>query len=134
MTLHVELVSPEEVLFSGDADMVLCRTTDGEIAFLTGHAPFVGALGVGPVKITTAEGTVERAAVHGGFVEVSHDQVTILSDVAEMAHQIDLIRAQAAKDTAEAKLRQEHDAEAEAALRRACVRLELAQDRALAGH
>ena len=129
MTLHVELVSPEEILFSGDADMVICRTTDGEIAFLTGHAPFVGALGIGPVKIRRPDNTDDLAAVHGGFVEVSHDQVTILSDVAEMASQIDLIRAREARDRAETQLRETHNAEAEAALRRAQVRMQLAEDR-----
>jgi F-type H+-transporting ATPase subunit epsilon len=126
VTLKVALVSPEQVLYEGDAEMVICRTTDGEIAFLTGHAPFVGALGIGPVKVRPAEGEDVMAAVHGGFVEVSHDQVTILSDVAEMAHQIDLLRAQAAKETIEAQMRGETDAELEAALRRAHVRIELA--------
>ena len=130
MTLHVELVSPEKILYSGEAEMVVCRTTEGEIAFLTGHAPFVGALGVGPVKIRTTEGTDQRAAVHGGFVEVSHNRVTILSDVAEMADQIDLLRAETAKQVLEDKLKVEHDAEIEAALRRAHVRIEMAQDRA----
>ncbi|GAC1535596.1 MAG: F0F1 ATP synthase subunit epsilon [Acidimicrobiales bacterium] len=129
MTMHVELVSPEQILFSGDAEMVSCRTTDGEIAFLTGHAPFVGALGIGPVTIRTAGGKDQKAAVHGGFVEVSHDRVTILSDVAEMAHEIDLLRARQSKDEAEAKLRHAHDAECEAQLRRAHVRIEMAQDR-----
>jgi F-type H+-transporting ATPase subunit epsilon len=126
VTLHVALVSPEQVLYAGDADMVICRTTDGEIAFLTGHAPFVGALGIGPVRVRPSEGPEVMAAVHGGFVEVSHDQVTILSDVAEMADQIDILRAQAAKETLEARLREEKDTEIEAALRRAHVRIELA--------
>ena len=129
MTLHVELVSPEQILYSGDAQMVICRTSDGEIAFLTGHAPFVGNLGIGPVTIRTPEGADQMAAVHGGFVEVSHDRVTILSDVAEMADQIDLLRAQEAKELAEARVRAAEDAGAEAALRRAHVRIELAQDR-----
>ena len=127
MTLHVELVSPEEILFSGDADMVICRTTDGEIAFLTGHAPFVGALGVAGVTIRRSEGRDEMAAVHGGFVEVSHDQVTILSDVAELADQIDILWARRSAEEAEAKLREVHDAECEAALRRAHVRIEMAE-------
>jgi len=132
VALHVELVSPEQILFSGDAEMVICRTTDGEIAFLTGHAPFVGSLGTGQVHIRRSgdASSDESAAVHGGFVEVSHDRVTILSDVAEMAHQIDLLRAEQARVVLEAQIRGEHDAECEAALRRAHVRIELAQDRA----
>jgi len=129
MPIHVELVSPEQILYSGEAGMVTCRTAEGDIAFLTGHAPFVGALGIGSVTIRTLDGSDERAAVHGGFVEVSNNAVTILSDVAEMARQIDLLRAREALERAEAKLREEHDAEVEAALRRAHVRIELAQDR-----
>lgn len=126
MALQVELVSPERILFSGEADMVRCRTTGGEIAFLTGHAPFVGALGTGPVYVHLVNGTVERAAVHGGFVEVRDNRVIILSDVAELAEQIDADRARAAKERAEAALRAGSDREAEDALRRANVRLELA--------
>jgi F-type H+-transporting ATPase subunit epsilon len=122
--MHVELVSPERILYSGEADMVVARTTDGEIAFLTGHAPFIGALGIGIVKVTGSEGE-ERAAVHGGFVEVSDDRVTILSDVAELASQIDVDRARRALEAAERRAREMDDAEAEAALRRAHVRLEV---------
>jgi F-type H+-transporting ATPase subunit epsilon len=129
VTLHVELVSPEQILYSGEADMVVCRTTDGEIAFLTGHAPFVGALGIAGVKIVEPGGQVEQAAVHGGFVEVSHDRVTILSDAAELASQIDLNRARQAADRAEAHLRETNDAEGEATLRRAHVRIQLAEIR-----
>jgi len=129
VTLHVELVSPEQILYSGDADMVVCRTTDGEIAFLTGHAPFVGALGIAVVKIVEPGGDVQLAAVHGGFVEVSHDRVTILSDVAELASQIDLNRARQSAERAEAQLRETNDAECEASLRRAHVRIQLAESR-----
>ena len=127
MTLHVEVVSPERILWTGDADMVIARTIGGgDIAFLTGHAPFVGALDIGTVTIHLADGPDELVAVHGGFVEVSHDRVTILSDVAELASQIDVERARHAQERAETALRVEHDAEAEAALRRANVRLAVA--------
>ncbi len=125
MTLHVELVSPERIIYSGDADQVIARTSDGEIAFLTGHAPFIGALDIGMVTVTDTDGNRVRAAVHGGFVEVSHDRVTILSDVAELADDIDRNRAEAAARRAEEAMRAGHDAEAEAALRRANVRLTL---------
>ena len=129
MTLQVDLVSPERILFSGEADMVVCRTTDGDVAFLTGHAPFIGALVEWPVRVILPGGGEESAAVHGGFVEVSDDRVTILSDLAEMASQIDFARAETLKEWAEAQLRQEHDGEVEAALRRAHARLLLANDK-----
>jgi F-type H+-transporting ATPase subunit epsilon len=128
MPLQVELVSPERVLFSGEAEMVVCRTEGGgDIAFLTGHAPFVGALGIGVVRVKPTGGAVEeKAAVHGGFVEVKDNRVTILSDVAELASQIDVERARQAQQEAERRLMDGDDAECEAALRRAHVRLELA--------
>lgn len=127
MTLHVEVVSPERILWSGEAEMVIARTVGGgDIAFLTGHVPFVGALGVGKVTIRPEQGPDELVAVHGGFVEVSNDRVTILSDVAEVASQIDVERARRAKERAEAKLREKHDAMAAAALARAQLRLHVA--------
>jgi F-type H+-transporting ATPase subunit epsilon len=142
--LRVELVSPERILYSGEAEMVIARTVGGgDIAFLPGHTPFVGALEVATVTIRTSgpSGTADEVvAVHGGFVEVSSGNgdgageegepvttvVTILSDVAELASQIDVERARQARDAAEEKLRQGHDAEAEAEARRAHVRLTVA--------
>lgn len=123
--MQVELVSPERILYSGDADMVIARAEGGDIAFLPGHAPFIGILEIGLVRIRTGN-TEEVAAVHGGFVEVRNDKVTILSDVAELSSQIDVNRAREARQRAEAAARGEHDAEADAALRRAHVRLEAA--------
>jgi F-type H+-transporting ATPase subunit epsilon len=123
--LHVELVSPERILFEGEAEMVVCRTTEGEVAFLTGHAPFLGALAVAPVRVISP-GAVVVAAVHGGFVEVRDDRVIILSDVAELPDQIDAERARLAQQRAEESLRADDgDVEARAALARAMVRLEL---------
>ena len=127
MTLHVEVVSPERILWTGEADRVIARTIGGgDIAFLTGHAPFVGALDIHTVRVHTESGDEEVIAVHGGFVEVSHDRVTVLSDVAEVSSQIDVERAQAAQERAEAKLRSGEDEDAEVALKRAKVRIEAA--------
>lgn len=119
-------MSPERILFSGDADMVVTRTLDGEVAFLAGHAPFIGALTEHVARLHLSDGNVQRVAVHGGFVEVSGDRCTLLSDVAELPDQIDVERARRARERAEERLRGEDDAEAEAALRRAMVRLEVA--------
>ena len=127
--MDVELVSPERILFSGQATMVVCRTLDGEIAFMANHAPLIGLLGIGPVRIYDGDRLVERAAVHGGFVEVSNNKVTILSDVAELASSIDVRRAEEARARAEAEVARggnEPDDAAVAALRRAEVRLEVA--------
>lgn len=123
-TLHVEVVSPERVLFSGDTRQVITRTVDGgEIAFLPGHASFLGALVENHTRIYLADGTVQDLAVHGGFVEVAPDHVTILSDAAELAGDIDIERARRAQVRAEEAMRGEHDATVEASLRRAHVRL-----------
>ena len=86
MALHVELVSPERILYSGEAEMVVCRTEGGgEIAFLTGHVPFLGALAPGEVRIKPVEGADVSAEIESGFVEVRDDRVTILSDVATLS-------------------------------------------------
>jgi F-type H+-transporting ATPase subunit epsilon len=124
MPMQVELVSPERILWSGQADMVRARTVGGgDIAFLPGHAPFVAALDTWTVEILLTEGGRLTAAVHGGFVQVSGESVKILSDLAEMTDQIDVERARLAKEQAEAAVRTGDDVEAEAALRRAHVRL-----------
>ena len=124
MTLQVQLVSPERILFEGEAEMVIARTLDtGDIAFLSGHAPFLGALDVAPVTIRPVDGDDQLAAVHGGFVSVSDDRVIVLSDVAELSDQIDEDRARRARDAAEKAVQNEDDIEADAALKRAHARL-----------
>lgn len=135
--IRVEVVSPERVLFSGEARQVITRTLDGgEIAFLPGHASFLGALVENHTRIYMSDGTVQDLAVHGGFVEVAPDHVTILSDAAELSGEIDVERARKALQRAEDAMRGEHDATTESALRRANVRLAatggLAENRAAA--
>ena len=128
MPMHVELVSPERVVYEGDAELVIARTTDGEIGFQAGHEPFVGNLVPSVVRIAlTAEG-VQHIAVHSGFVEVSNDHVTLLSDVAELAQDIDVERANTALERATKALASDsEDVEAAAAAARANARLEAAQ-------
>ena len=134
-TMQVELVSPEKVVFSGEATQVITRTLGGgEIAFLPGHAPFLGALTENHTRITLADGSQLDVAVHGGFVQVADNKVSILSDIAELADQIDRGRAMAAKERAEAILRNEDDAEAEAALSRAHARLNASGGISAAAH
>ena len=122
--MKVEVVSPEQVLYSGESTMVITRTIGGgEIAFQPGHAAFLGALQECHTRVYLTDGSIQDIAVHGGFVEVSDNKVSILSDAAELGGDIDIERARSAKERAEERLRHEHDAEAVSALGRAHARL-----------
>jgi F-type H+-transporting ATPase subunit epsilon len=122
--MQVEVVSPEQVLFSGEADMVITRTLGGgEIAFQAGHAPFLGALVESHTRVFLTDGTVQDIAVHGGFVEVSNNKVSILSDLAELAQDIDPERARRALERHEALLREERTEDAISGVNRARARL-----------
>ena len=126
--LDVELVSPEEVTYSGLAEMVIVRTTEeGDIAFQAGHVPFLGVLAPWSVDVLRPGGERDTFAVHRGFVEVSHNRVTILSDVSESADEIDVARAETARRrAAEALATDAKDVGAVAALERAELRLRVA--------
>jgi F-type H+-transporting ATPase subunit epsilon len=76
--VDVAVVSPEQVLFEGEAVQVITRTTEGDVAFLAGHVPFLGTLAPGETRIYLADGSVHRFDIANGFVEVAHDTVSIL--------------------------------------------------------
>ncbi len=122
--MKVEVVSPERVLFSGVATQLITRTeSGGEIAFLPGHTSFLGVLTENHTRIYLEDGRVQSVAIHGGFVEASGGHVTLLSDNAELAEDIDVARARAAKERAESAMQGEHEASVAADLRRAQARL-----------
>ena len=124
MSLRVELVSPERIVYEGEAELVIARTTDGEIGFQPGHVPFVGNLVSSVIRIALSDGGVQRIAVHSGFVEVSDNHVALLSDIAELAEDIDTDRAKNALDRANELLAGDSaNEEAAKALQRAEVRL-----------
>jgi F-type H+-transporting ATPase subunit epsilon len=105
MTLRVDFVSPEDLLYSGEASMVVARTRGGgEIAFMEGHEPFIGSLETSEVRVNGTDGTVRRFAVRGGFVSVTARTVTVLSDEAEPAESIKADRVRAQRAEAEAAL------------------------------
>jgi F-type H+-transporting ATPase subunit epsilon len=123
-TFAVEVVSPEEKLWEGEAEMVVCRSTEGDIAFAAGHEPFLGALADHPVRIILEGSGEQAAAVHGGFVQMSGTRLVVLSDLAELEENIDKGRAEHAKRAAEEALAKNPDDEdAAAALARAETRL-----------
>jgi len=101
MQLHVELVSAERIVWSGDAEMVLARTVEGDLGILPNHSPLLGVLvNGGVVTIQQSESKV-IAAVHGGFLSVADNRVSILAEIAELSHEIDIDRAKAALARAE---------------------------------
>jgi F-type H+-transporting ATPase subunit epsilon len=96
-TLHAELVSVERPLWSGEATEVQARTTEGEIGILPGHAPLLAELASGwLVRIRQPAGDELVYAVHGGFLSVTADGVSILAEQAELSTEIDVTRAQEA--------------------------------------
>jgi F-type H+-transporting ATPase subunit epsilon len=124
---EVQLVSPEQILFEGEAEMVVCRALDGDIAFLRDHVPYLGVLADDAVRIIQPGDADTAAAVHGGFVQMNGEKLVVLSDLAELRADIDVPRAEAAKQAAEAVLAANaDDPDAQAALDRAETRLKVA--------
>ena len=117
--LHVALVAADREVWSGQATLVVARTTSGDIGVMPGHQPLLGVLESGPVTIRTSEGGTVVVAVHGGFISFADNKLSLLAEVAERADEIDVQGAQRELERAKA----EGDAAAE---RRADVRLRTA--------
>jgi F-type H+-transporting ATPase subunit epsilon len=115
----VEIVTPEQSLFAGGATSVVLATSDGALTVLDGHTPLVGDVVPGEVKVELPDGALLRLAVHGGFLQVDTSpgaaeglaegdgplpglstRVTVLAGVAELAEEIDVPRAEQARETA----------------------------------
>ena len=128
-TFILTVVTPERRVFQETVNMVIVRTTDGEMGVLPGHIPLVAHLAIGPLRIKTGDDE-RKAAVNGGFIEVTAQQVIILSESAEMEEEIDVARAESARQRALARLdKRQADvdyARAQAALQRAIIRLKVA--------
>jgi F-type H+-transporting ATPase subunit epsilon len=99
--LQVELVAADRTVWSGQASMVIARTTEGDVGVLRNHAPLLSLLVDGVVEITAVEGDDLVAAVDGGFLSVAHNRVSILSEHAVLSHEIDLEAARAELEAAE---------------------------------
>jgi F-type H+-transporting ATPase subunit epsilon len=128
--LLLEVVTPDRLVLSTEADVVVCPGVEGQFGVLVGHIPFLSALEIGEMYYRKG-GQTEYLAVSGGFAEVTGAKVTIVAEAAEKGREIDVERAMRAKERAEKRLAEAKTAEidwarAEAALRRSMVRAKVA--------
>ncbi len=127
-TLTVSIVTPDGPVYEANVEMISTKALSGELGILPGHIPMVAPLEIGAVRLKL-DGKTEIVAVSGGFLEVRPDQVTILAQAAEKAEVIDVERATAAKERAEALLASNtadlDSKRAELALKRAVNRLKV---------
>jgi F-type H+-transporting ATPase subunit epsilon len=128
--IKLEVVTPDRMVLSTDADVVVCPGVEGQFGVLVGHIPFLSALDIGEMYYK-AGGKTEYLAVSGGFAEVTGAKVTIVAEAAEVGHMIDVERAKRAQERAEKRLAAGKTADldwarAEAALRRSLIRAKVA--------
>ena len=128
--LLLEVVTPDRLVLSTEAEVVVCPGVEGQFGVLPGHIPFLSALEIGEMYYK-AGGKTEYLAVSGGFAEVTGEKVTIVAESAEMGREIDVERAKRAQERAEKRLAAAKTenidwARAEAAMRRSLMRTKVA--------
>jgi len=126
-TIRLELVTPERLLMSEEVDEVVAPGNDGEFGVLPEHTQFLAVLNIGILRYRKGSATT-LIALGGGFSEVTPERVVVMADTAERSDEIDVERAQRARDRAEARLKElslddETYAKAYAELQRALVRM-----------
>lgn len=130
--LNLKIITPEKILVEQQADMVVTVAMDGEVAILPDHIPYMTALNIGVTKFKN-DALVEFVSTIGGVLQVDDNNITILSESAEFGEEIDVPRAKAAQERAEARLQNaiaETDVDrAQLALARALARLKAASHR-----
>jgi F-type H+-transporting ATPase subunit epsilon len=114
--MQVELVAADRLVWSGEATRVIARTTEGDVGILPNHAPMLSLMVDGVVDVETTEGESWVAAVNAGFLSVAGNRISILSEQAEMNHEIDLEKARQDLERAQSAGENDDDA-AEAAAR-----------------
>ncbi len=127
----LEVVTPDKLLVSKEVDVVVATGVDGEFGVLYGHVPFLATLAIGELRFRDGNNN-EYAAIAGGFAEVTGEKVTILAEAAELAREIDVDRAKRARERAEQRLAKSQAEQmdytrAEAALKRAMLRMRVVE-------
>lgn len=134
MPLRCEIISQERKLYDDEVDIVIVQGTEGEMGILPQHAPLVTSLAFGELRVRQGEHE-ELFAIGGGVLRVGNDHVIVLADSAEQAEEIDMARAEAARERAERSMVEGPTADPvqaaalEAAIRRANLRLKVARRR-----
>lgn len=100
----LEIITPEKKFFDGETEQIIVRTTVGDVGILNGHEPYCAALGIGQIRVMM-NGKLRHAATSGGIIKVSREKTVVLVDSCEWADEIDVNRAQTAKDTAEQRIK-----------------------------
>ena len=130
---HLTVVTPDGIKYNGEAQSLTVRTVEGDVQILAGHMEFFGALAVGPCRITEADGSVRVASCAGGLLTVGKEGVHLVPTTFEYAEEIDLSRAKAAKERAQAALKSAKDKDqiriAEAKLSRALNRISVSESK-----
>ncbi len=130
--IKIDIVTAERVVYSEEVDIVIAPGTEGELGILPNHAPLMTTLQPGELVMRKA-GEEYSLAISGGFMEVRPDRIIVLADAAERADEIDLARAEAAKQRAQERITKHEmgvdTAQAEASLRRALTRIRVAEKR-----
>ena len=125
----LQIITPEKTFFDGETEQIIARTTVGDVGILNGHEPYCTALGIGQMRVMI-DGQFRRAATTGGIIKVSREKTVILVQACEWADEIDVNRAEHAKEVAEGRIKAAHsDNElrlAEAKLKRALNRIDAA--------
>ena len=128
-TFEVFLVTPERMVWTGRASILVARGAEGDLAIMAGHAPLLTELQIGPLFLTTEDDERVAVAVDGGFLhcvsEGSETRVDVLAEHAELSTEIDIDRARMQKEDAERRLMEQDNGVAAADLARALTRIEL---------
>ena len=103
-TFNLQIITPKKIVFDKEVEMVVLRTTEGDMGILPNHAPFVAELAIGEMKVKLAPESEEMYFVAGGFLEIANNKVTILADDAMNAKDIDIEQAKKEAEIAKAKL------------------------------
>jgi F-type H+-transporting ATPase subunit epsilon len=125
--MQVELVAADRLVWSGEATMVIARTTEGDVGILPDHAPMLSLMVDGVVDVTTSDGETWVAAVDTGFLSVASNRISILSEHAQMSHDVDLESARADLERARAAGEADDEAQQQAARAWAEARIRAAE-------